>query len=264
MDVTYLAHQDVIDAFQHTDGWTSKRGMQKVNEQLRKDLPEGLAELARLGSPLRVAGESRSGARNSRPTGAIQTCHSQAAKVFSTGCTFEVSWMYRRTDQDDRQWADLNAIFQRGGPHMEDGVVSVDSVLLLGVQFLDGTKATTSSQTMYGPSMDMGQEPEGPVFEFWVKDGNSNDDEVAGTGSLWLWPLPPAGDLRLVAQWIDMGMAESTIVLNGGNCATPRRRHSSTGRKVHNHDRPERHRPESRLRGYLLLRALRRYPRRSP
>lgn len=49
LDVTYLAYQDVIDAFQHTDWWTSKRGMQKVNEQLRKVLPEGLEELARLG-----------------------------------------------------------------------------------------------------------------------------------------------------------------------------------------------------------------------
>lgn len=140
----------------------------------------------------------------------------EAAKVFSSGCLFEVSWMYRRTDQDDRKWSDLNAVFHRGGPHMRDGVVSVDSVLLFGVQFPDGPKVTTSSQAMYGPSMDMGQEPDGPVFEFRGKGGNSNDDEVAGTGSLWLWPLPPAGDLRLVAQWTDMGMAESSIVLDGG------------------------------------------------
>ena len=29
------------------------------------------------------------------------------------------------------------------------------------------------------------------------------------------WPFPPAGDLRLVAQWTDMGMAESSITLDG-------------------------------------------------
>lgn len=52
LDVTYLAYQDAIDAFQHTDGWTSKRGMQKVNEPLRKGLPEGLEELARVGRTL--------------------------------------------------------------------------------------------------------------------------------------------------------------------------------------------------------------------
>jgi hypothetical protein len=42
LDVTYLAYQDAIAASQHTDGWTSKRGMQKVNEQLRRGLPEEL------------------------------------------------------------------------------------------------------------------------------------------------------------------------------------------------------------------------------
>lgn len=52
LDVTYLANQDVIDAFQHTDGWTSKRGMQKVIEQLRRGLPGGLEELAWLGRTL--------------------------------------------------------------------------------------------------------------------------------------------------------------------------------------------------------------------
>jgi hypothetical protein len=140
----------------------------------------------------------------------------EAAKVFSTGCTFKVSWMFRRTHQDDRQWSDLNAVFHRSGPQMRDGIVSIDSGLLYGVQFPDGAKATTSSQAMYGQSMNTGQEPEGPVFEFRGKGGSSNDDEIAGAGSLWLWPLPPAGDLRLVAQWTDMGMAESSIVLDGG------------------------------------------------
>ena len=32
---------------------------------------------------------------------------------------------------------------------------------------------------------------------------------------MWLWPLPPARDLRLVAQWTDMGMPESSITLDG-------------------------------------------------
>ena len=47
-----LVYQDVIDAFQHTHGWTSKRGMQKVNEQLFKGLPEGPEEVGRLGRTL--------------------------------------------------------------------------------------------------------------------------------------------------------------------------------------------------------------------
>lgn len=139
----------------------------------------------------------------------------EAAKVFSTGCLFEVSWMFRRTDQDDRQWSDLNAVFHGGGPQVRDGVISVDSILLFGVELPDGARATTSSRAMYGQSMPTAQEPEQPVFEFQGKGGSSNDDEMGGKGSLWLWPLPPALDLKLVAQWTDMGMAESSIVLDG-------------------------------------------------
>jgi hypothetical protein len=57
----------------------------------------------------------------------------ESAKVYSTGCVFDVSWMFRRTDQDDPRWSELNAIFHRGGPHMRDGSVSVDTLLLFGV-----------------------------------------------------------------------------------------------------------------------------------
>lgn len=38
---------------------------------------------------------------------------------------------------------------------------------------------------------------------------------MSAMGTLWLWPLPPAGDLRLLAQWTSMGMPESSIVLDG-------------------------------------------------
>ncbi|QOI62985.1 transposase [Arthrobacter sp. TES] len=76
LDVTYLAYQDAIDAFQHTDGWTSKRGIQKVNEQWRRDLPEGLEELARLGSMLwpgraQVPAFYNRGGASNGPVGAI-------------------------------------------------------------------------------------------------------------------------------------------------------------------------------------------------
>lgn len=40
-----LVYQDAIDAFQHTEGRTSKRGMQKVNEQLRRASRKGLKSL---------------------------------------------------------------------------------------------------------------------------------------------------------------------------------------------------------------------------
>lgn len=39
---------------------------------------------------------------------------------------------------------------------------------------------------------------------------------MSGKASLWLWPLPPAGDLRLVAQWAELGMPEASIAIDGG------------------------------------------------
>ncbi|MEO8284366.1 MAG: hypothetical protein ABI568_13360 [Pseudarthrobacter sp.] len=38
---------------------------------------------------------------------------------------------------------------------------------------------------------------------------------MSANAALWLWPLPPAGDLRLVAQCTDMGLPESSISLDG-------------------------------------------------
>ena len=52
LEVTYLAYQDVIDAYQHPDRKTGKRLMQKVIDQLRRGLPQGLEELAQLGRTL--------------------------------------------------------------------------------------------------------------------------------------------------------------------------------------------------------------------
>jgi len=139
----------------------------------------------------------------------------ETIKVYSTGCVFEMSWILRRTDQDDRRWSEFNHAFHRPAPHLHDGDISADSVLLFGMQFPDGTKASTSSLAMYGRSTLMDHEPDGPVFDFRPMGGNGGEDDMSATGRLWLWPLPPAGDLRLVAQWTDMGMSENSIVLDG-------------------------------------------------
>jgi hypothetical protein len=138
----------------------------------------------------------------------------EAIKVHSTGCTIDVNWILRRTDQEDRKWAEINAVFLRPAPQVRDGGISAGSVLLFGVQFPDGTKASSSSLAMYGPrSMD--QEPDGPVFEYRPKGGTGGEDDISARGALWLWPLPPAGDLRLVTQWTDMGMGETSTKLDG-------------------------------------------------
>ena len=126
-----------------------------------------------------------------------------------------MNWMLRRTDQEDRKWAEMNAVFHHPAPQLTDRGIAADSVLLFGVQFRDGLKAISSSLSMYAPHKPMDQRPDGPVFEYRPKGGNAGEDDMSASGALWLWPLPPAGDLRLVAQWAEMGMGESSITVDG-------------------------------------------------
>ncbi len=139
----------------------------------------------------------------------------ELAKVYSTGCSFDLTWTLRRGDEDDEAWARLNAAFF-GHPHSMQPIERRPfAALLLGVQLPDGTKARADS-TLHGrypPGTAM--QPDPPVLVLQGNGGNGGDDEMAGKGSVWLWPLPPAGDFRLVAQWAELGMPETSIAIDG-------------------------------------------------
>ena len=138
----------------------------------------------------------------------------KSADVYSTGCLFSVSWLIRRGSQSDEDWVDLQHLFFQPGRSIRRGT-GRQTGLMFGVQFPDGSKASTGA---LGPQvfMDREQQPEPPILALNNSGGGGGEDELAGTGTLWLWPLPPAGDLRLVAQWTDFGLAETSIMLDGG------------------------------------------------
>ncbi len=48
--------------------------------------------------------------------------------------------------------------------------------------------------------------PEQPVLS--GGGGGGSDREVER--EFWLWPLPPAGSTRVVCQWLDLGIAQTT------------------------------------------------------
>jgi len=139
------------------------------------------------------------------------------AKVYSTGCSFDLTWTLRRAEESNEEWAELNAAFF-GHPHgMQPSERRPFAALLLGVQLADGTKARADStlHARYPPGTE--KQPEPPVLILQSHGGNGGDDEMTGKGSLWLWPLPLAGDLRLVAQWAQLGMPESSITIDGAH-----------------------------------------------
>ncbi len=138
----------------------------------------------------------------------------KSADVFSTGCLFNLSWVFRRADQTEEDWAELQHLFFHQGRGFRGGS-GRQSGLLFGVEFPDGSKGSTGSQVPYG-LMEPGTTPEPPVLALNGGGGGGGDEEFSGSGTLWLWPLPPAGDLRLVCQWTDFGLEETSLMLDGG------------------------------------------------
>ncbi len=141
----------------------------------------------------------------------------ELAKVYSTGCSLDLTWTVRRAEESEKEWAELSGAFF-GHPHSMQSIERRPlAALLLGVQLADGAKARADSalQSRYPPGT--AKQPDPPVLILQGNGGTGGDDEMAGKGSVWLWPLPPAGDLRLLAQWTSMGMPESSIVLDGGH-----------------------------------------------
>lgn len=138
----------------------------------------------------------------------------KSVEVFSVGCSFSLTWLFRRSEEAEDSWAEKHAMFFHPGIDPRHGT-RARSGLMFGVQLSDGTKASTAS---LGPHAFLGidQEPEPPTLILSNGGGSGADDELTGTGTLWLWPLPPAGDLRLVTQWRDFGLEESSVTLAGG------------------------------------------------
>ncbi|WP_224027161.1 hypothetical protein [Arthrobacter sp. NicSoilC5] len=125
----------------------------------------------------------------------------------------DVSWLLRRGDETDQEWAMTHATFFNSR-HVPMSA-SKGTELLFGVQFPDGSKASTGSITSPFMPEDPTYRPDPPVLYLQNRGGGGGGDELGGSGTIWMWPLPPAGDLRLVAQWTDMGISESSITLDG-------------------------------------------------
>ena len=138
----------------------------------------------------------------------------KSADVYSTGCSFSLSWLFRRGEQTDHEWADMQHLFFQPGMGIRRGKER-QTGLMFGVQLPDGSKASTGSQGPHGLMETGGQEPDPPTLVLNNSGGSGADDEFVGTGNLWMWPLPPAGELRLVCQWLDFGLEETSITLDG-------------------------------------------------
>jgi hypothetical protein len=128
-------------------------------------------------------------------------------QVYSTGCTLSLGWVLRRGNQRYAEW---NAVMNRafGRPHT--AYPGEEGTLRLGLKLHDGTKATTLGDPSAG-GRDPMKEPASPLLRFGGGGGSGGDRFATGSRHLWLWPLPPTGDITVVSEWQNIGIAETSV-----------------------------------------------------
>lgn len=75
----------------------------------------------------------------------------------------------------------------------------------LGIGFADGRKAVLGAMRPWSEN-----DPDAPVLMPGGGGGGGSEYRM----NFWLWPLPPAGPLRIVTAWEEMGLDEHTVVLD--------------------------------------------------
>lgn len=85
-----------------------------------------------------------------------------------------------------------------------------------GVEFADGQRVTSVDEYSPWNALPPGTDP-----AEWTPDrpimlglGRSGIEYSTWSRDIWLWPLPPAGAVRLVAAWPDRGIAETSVSID--------------------------------------------------
>lgn len=137
--------------------------------------------------------------------------------VFSTGCVLRVRVsVHNRHDLPADEWFDLHDIVMGGRGHRRGRPPSgglADELLRFGVQFRDGSKATTTGAPM---PHQREEAPSGPVLLQHGGGGVGGDQLVTSSWALWLWPLPPPEPFDLVLEWPALGVALQRVAISGG------------------------------------------------
>ena len=119
------------------------------------------------------------------------------ARVFSNGVDFTVEVRARR-GTNDGQGGMLGGVHGHGDP---------SNRLLLGVEFSDGRRCTNIGAPF---TADFHDSPDRPLLTPGGGSGGTRASDI----SLFLSPLPPPGDLRVVCVWPKFGLPEKITVLS--------------------------------------------------
>jgi hypothetical protein len=156
------------------------------------------------------------------------------ATAYPTGFEFslDVRWRERRPDARWHPWA--------WQPEGYAGGELPDDLFRAGVEFADGSKATTLDAGPAGPFPRAGvthetiasvaiaegdEEPDLPEAPVLMPRGGGGGSQ-RWSQSFWLWPLPPEGPLSFVCEWpaLDIPLSRSAIETTAIRAAAQRSR----------------------------------------
>jgi hypothetical protein len=129
------------------------------------------------------------------------------ATSFTTGLT--LSFVAQARDLDRRT---AQSLFHEQHPFGAGEEDLPDGFLRLGVELRGGAKASN-----IGGYRPFGEgEPEGAVFiHRGGGGGNGRRDGVTMQNDYWVWPLPEPGPFRVSCEWPLVGIALSTVEIDG-------------------------------------------------
>lgn len=150
--------------------------------------------------------------------------------AFNEGCSFRIRVSAHRRDEiPDDDWHELHETMMGGhrfARRRSSGALP-DDLLRFGVQFTDGSKATTTGAPW---PHQRDQAPEGYVLLQHGGGGSGSDRLVTSSWTLWLWPLPPPEPFDFVFSWPALGIDLTRVEIAGQRIAEAAGRTRPVGR----------------------------------
>jgi hypothetical protein len=130
--------------------------------------------------------------------------------AYSTGIAFD---LVAHVDRLERREASM--IFHEQHAAGGDPADLPDGFLRFGLELPDGTRVSNlgGRRGLGAP----GESPDGPVLvQHGGGGGQSSGTSISWSLGFWLWPLPPAGTLRVHSEWPVAGISLTVADLDAG------------------------------------------------
>jgi hypothetical protein len=127
-----------------------------------------------------------------------------SVRAYPNGFEFTVHVRLRR--EDETTWPGHSDPFGRHRPRR--GSQGDQDQLRLGILYADGRRAATTGEHYRPPDDD----DDGRLV---LQQGGGGGSSRGCDWDFWVYPLPPAGPVILVASWLEHGIAESRAELDG-------------------------------------------------